>query len=239
MAATTHGYRAGSGLRISEPLHGGEREFRIGADVAYGWAEPDGSCGLTHAPDQGQLDRVAAALDAMEMDDVAALLSQPDTHATTTMQCEHQAYTTGDARPFNGPVGPFDRQNPAAHGCVRYVDTCSACGSRRERNVNGCRDEVGAWGPSAAERERRQSEEEARERREVRAREEAREDALLAAAGVTIVERSGDYLCVYRGAQKSVATIADVRAAAAQDDQVLRAYYRGLLRRAGVPLAAR
>ena len=69
-------------LTISRVLNGGgqdgEREFSLGRDVAYGYAHADGSCGLSHAPDQGMMDRVAAAVDALDEDDVAELVAVAD-----------------------------------------------------------------------------------------------------------------------------------------------------------------
>ena len=61
------------------------------------------------------------------------------------MNCRHTTTACSDALPFSGPVSR-DNQNPAAHGGVRYVDTCDDCGATRETLVNGRHEEVGAWG---------------------------------------------------------------------------------------------
>lgn len=46
---------------------------------------------------------------------------------------------------YRWPVGPAERQNPAAHGGICTVDTCS-CGAERRTNVNGAHVERGEWG---------------------------------------------------------------------------------------------
>ena len=52
------------GVEISEPLYGGEREFRLGRHCAYGtWDGPE-DYALVHAPDQESMDAIAQALDA-------------------------------------------------------------------------------------------------------------------------------------------------------------------------------
>lgn len=53
----------------------------------------------------------------------------------------HRAKTT-ITRCFSGPVS--GRQNPAAHGNVCRIDTCS-CGATRATNVNGNHVERGDW----------------------------------------------------------------------------------------------
>lgn len=73
---------------------------------------------------------------------------------TTKTSCPHTPVATGDALPFftGVAVEPYTTQNRAAHGGVRYVETCSHCGAERERLVNGLHEEVSPWGPSLAKR---------------------------------------------------------------------------------------
>ena len=49
-----------------------------------------------------------------------------------------------ETQPFSGPVA--DRQNPAAHGNVCYIQHCK-CGATRKTNVNGANVERGRWEP--------------------------------------------------------------------------------------------
>jgi hypothetical protein len=55
---------------------------------------------------------------------------------------KHTAKVSSPALPFVGAVAT--RQNPAAHGGVRFLESCS-CGASRERLVNGSHVERGAW----------------------------------------------------------------------------------------------
>lgn len=48
-------------------------------------------------------------------------------------------------RPFFGPVGPPDKQNPSAHGNVCVLEERVSDGARRWRNVNGTHVEFGYW----------------------------------------------------------------------------------------------
>jgi len=45
---------------------------------------------------------------------------------------------------FTGPVAEIARQNPAAHGNVRYRRFCS-CGAWQDVLYNGCHTERGRW----------------------------------------------------------------------------------------------
>ena len=69
-----------------------------------------------------------------------------------SMDCTHanirELRTTG----FTGPVNVRD-ENRAAHGNVCVSEECCACGSRRDRLVNGRHEEIGDWGPTRADRE--------------------------------------------------------------------------------------
>lgn len=56
---------------------------------------------------------------------------------------QHRIAWTSDALPYFGPVNN-SRQNPAAHGGVRYVDRCR-CGAERETLINGRHEEQGTW----------------------------------------------------------------------------------------------
>jgi hypothetical protein len=48
-------------------------------------------------------------------------------------------------RPYSGPVRTRSSdQNEAAHGGIRYDETCS-CGAKRSTNVNGRHRELGPW----------------------------------------------------------------------------------------------
>ena len=68
------------------------------------------------------------------------------------MDCTHanirELRTTG----FTGPVNVHE-ENRAAHGNVCVSEECCACGSRRDRLVNGRHEEIGDWGPTRADRE--------------------------------------------------------------------------------------
>lgn len=44
---------------------------------------------------------------------------------------------------FSGPI-PSAKYNPAAHGGVCFVETCS-CGAERRTNINGMHVEAGKW----------------------------------------------------------------------------------------------
>ena len=46
-------------------------------------------------------------------------------------------------RPYSGPVAAR-KQNPAAHGNVTRVETCT-CGAERKVNINGHHTERGPW----------------------------------------------------------------------------------------------
>ena len=72
------------------------------------------------------------------------------------MSCRHTATTNSDAYGYTGSVArhPFTHENRAAHGGVKFVETCSACGARRPRNENGRHVEYGTWGDSLAQRQR-------------------------------------------------------------------------------------
>jgi hypothetical protein len=54
----------------------------------------------------------------------------------------HRATRSADYG-FSGPVAIHD-QNPAAHGNICRVDSCS-CGATRRTNINGSHKERGAW----------------------------------------------------------------------------------------------
>lgn len=62
-------------------------------------------------------------------------------------RCKHQNTRTGDAYGFNGSVAvrPYTEENRAAHGGVRYIETCQDCGASRECNVNGSHEENSPW----------------------------------------------------------------------------------------------
>jgi len=45
---------------------------------------------------------------------------------------------------YTGPVAPYERQNPAAHGNVMEYQVCS-CGASRCVNINGSAREYGPW----------------------------------------------------------------------------------------------
>ena len=68
------------------------------------------------------------------------------------MDCTHanirELRTTG----FTGTVNVRE-ENRAAHGNVCVSEECCACGSRRDRLVNGRHEEIGDWGPTRADRE--------------------------------------------------------------------------------------
>lgn len=55
---------------------------------------------------------------------------------------QHQALLT-TIKPYSGPI-PGAAENPAAHGAIRYEQTCS-CGARRCSNVNRGHSELGPW----------------------------------------------------------------------------------------------
>lgn len=62
----------------------------------------------------------------------------------STTHKRHKAKTTVTVG-YRGPVGPYWRQNPQAHGGVCIVETC-ACGARRETNsTGGDRRETTGW----------------------------------------------------------------------------------------------
>lgn len=64
--------------------------------------------------------------------------------------CSHESARVTRTHGFSGAVSRDE--NHMAHGCVCMTYECSACGARREVNVNGQHRENGAWGPSRAER---------------------------------------------------------------------------------------
>lgn len=55
----------------------------------------------------------------------------------------HRAVTESEPLPFSGPVNPT-RPNRAAHGGVRFRQTCS-CGATREVLCNQGYQEYGPW----------------------------------------------------------------------------------------------
>lgn len=59
------------------------------------------------------------------------------------MTHKHRVKYESEPLPFFGPVNPT-RPNPAAHGGVRYVQTCG-CGATREVLYNQAHYEYGPW----------------------------------------------------------------------------------------------
>lgn len=70
------------------------------------------------------------------------------------MPCSHQQTTDIRERCYTGSVSRHD-ENPAAHGGICVTEECTACGARRDVNINGCHQENGSWGPTRREREQR------------------------------------------------------------------------------------
>lgn len=123
-----------------------------------------------------------------------------------------------------GPDGPFSRglsgDNPAAHGCISYMETCSACGAERLVNQNQNFFEFDTWGPDRVTRER--------------AEKEAADTAAMTAAreaGVTDMSwRPGrDVLEVCRHGHWSATHRDLLQQAADQEDAQLALIYRGIL----------
>lgn len=57
--------------------------------------------------------------------------------------CTHSNYDTSDVLPYFGAVSRDE--NRAAHGGVRYRETCQACGATRDWLCNGRHVETGEW----------------------------------------------------------------------------------------------
>lgn len=62
---------------------------------------------------------------------------------STTTTHRHRPVTESKPLPFCGPVNPTS-PNRAAHGGVRYVQTCK-CGATRELLCNWGQHEYGPW----------------------------------------------------------------------------------------------
>ncbi len=75
-------------------------------------------------------------------------------------KCQHGETTSGAERPYitSVSVHPFTDENPRAHGWVTYTQTCDDCGAERAVNANQGHAEFSPWGPSTAERRRRERE---------------------------------------------------------------------------------
>lgn len=69
--------------------------------------------------------------------------SQAARYQRRVSACDHAPAHVSDAWGFVGPVARDE--NRAAHGGVRFADTCR-CGAVRARNVNGWHEEIGPWG---------------------------------------------------------------------------------------------
>lgn len=68
-------------------------------------------------------------------------------------KCDHAHVQVVSTHGFRGSVaGLHADQNQAAHGNICEIEECRDCGARRSRNVNGLHQEIGAWGPSRAQR---------------------------------------------------------------------------------------
>lgn len=101
------------------------------------------------------------------------------------MTCQHtDTRQVGPARPYTGGVSRDE--NRAAHGGIRITLECLACGAQGEANINGGHEELGAFGPPHAERERaaRDAERGARE--------------ALASVGTLTLTRSDGKQCMLR-----------------------------------------
>lgn len=130
----------------------------------------------------------------------------------------------GPDRPFDGSVyrsanyedgerwsDDYTGENPAAHGCITYIEEENNEGRQREVNVNGKHIEVGPWGPTKAQREAYAKREEAA----ARAAREAEEDAAAKALGVSVVSVDGELVTCSVGLEHKVVRLSDIRAAAA------------------------
>lgn len=60
------------------------------------------------------------------------------------MNCQHTRTESGRDYGFRGAI-PDAEENPAAHGCITYTETCLSCGARRGINQNQCHVEIGPW----------------------------------------------------------------------------------------------
>jgi hypothetical protein len=73
------------------------------------------------------------------------------TMTTTTTKCKHTETVSGEPRCYSGAVSRDE--NRAAHGGITVTRRCLTCGAERSENRNGGHEEIGEWGPSAAERD--------------------------------------------------------------------------------------
>lgn len=149
------------------------------------------------------------------------------------MKCTHEHTGMGEPRGFFGSVAepPYTEENKAAHGGYTATETCLDCGAERSVNCNQRFVEVGTWGPTKAERDRREH-----ERRMAEAIAQAdREDKAMKDAGIELLgvrEKIGYYTmvdCRIAGQYRS-APLWQIEEAATQADESLALPYRGLLR---------
>lgn len=61
--------------------------------------------------------------------------------------CTHPRTSDSLPRGFGGSVAhpPYTEENPAAHGCITYVECCDLCDAKRSVNANGMHREIGTW----------------------------------------------------------------------------------------------
>ena len=76
-------------------------------------------------------------------------------------RCNHpeaRLQDIGPARAYTAPVAlaPYTEENPAAHGNIRQLVECTACGGRRHENRNQHHREVSPWWDEAGEQAREQ-----------------------------------------------------------------------------------
>lgn len=153
--------------------------------------------------------------------------------AHSAPKCDHaDIFTVPDSeRCYSGSVvGRYSEhdENRAAHGCIVYTEECRRCGSQRAVNQNGSHFEIGDWGLTAAERKARDE----AERQAKIQKQEAAEDALVAARKVEVLQvDEDDTLLLVNGDRKRVA-LSQIDAATQQEDtgDGLVPFYRGLRR---------
>lgn len=156
----------------------------------------------------------------------------------TRNTCTHEHTTSGRDYAYTGSVAvaPYTNENRAAHGCITYTETCSACGAQRAVNANQCHYEYGTWGPTLAQRqadERRAAERKAAKQREADLAVVRRLHVRITDLDLRRAGRPGERVIrmVRDGRDEQPVSLHDIQAAASQEDtgDGVVPFYRGLL----------
>lgn len=78
----------------------------------------------------------------------AALAQQRDEVVARSSRCDHAVITESEPRAYGGPVAEARRgseYNPAAHGNIEVIETCSRCSATRRVLINQIHREVSGW----------------------------------------------------------------------------------------------